>query len=91
MEFLLWLSGLTTRHCFCEDVSFFPGFAQWVMDLALPQVVTEVADVAWIQFRCNHISHSNPSLGTSICHRCNRKKKKKSFMLLNVLVRGFYF
>ena len=34
-EFLLWLSGLKTQHCLCEDESSIPGLIQWVKDLAL--------------------------------------------------------
>ena len=38
-EFLLWLSGLRTRHSVCEDVGSVPSPTQWVKDLALPQAV----------------------------------------------------
>ena len=29
-EFLLWLSGLRTKHCIPEDICSILGFAQWV-------------------------------------------------------------
>ena len=32
----MWLSGLRTQHCLCEDVGPIPGLTQWVKDLALP-------------------------------------------------------
>ena len=31
----MWLSGLRTGHCLCEDLGLIPGLAQWVKDLAL--------------------------------------------------------
>ena len=82
-EFLLWLSGLRTQCCLCEDAGSIPGFAQGVKDSTSPQVVAQVEDVAWI--RCCHgcatgpscSSNSTPSLGTSIHHGCDHKKKKK--------------
>ena len=50
-EFSVWLSGLRTQHCVCEDVGLIPGFVQWVKDLMLPQAAGQVADVARI-WRC---------------------------------------
>ena len=37
MEFLLWLSGLRTRHSLLEDADLIPGPAQCVKDLVLLQ------------------------------------------------------
>ena len=51
-EFLLWLSGLRTQHCLCEDAGSIPGLTQCVKDLVLLQAAPEFADVTWI--RCCH-------------------------------------
>ena len=34
-HFLLWLSGLGTLPCLCEDVGWVSGIVQWVKDLAV--------------------------------------------------------
>ena len=76
LEFLLWLSELRTRCCLCEDAGSSPGLVQWANDLALLQAAEWVIDVAWVQCYCD----CGVGLGTSICHRCSRKKKKKVFV-----------
>ena len=80
-SFPLWLSGLRTRHCLCEDVGLIPGITQWVKNLALPQAAAEVAGMAQIWccggWSIGHSCSSNsaPGPGTSICCRCSQKKK----------------
>ena len=39
VEVPLWLSRSRTQHCLCENVVLISDLAQWVEDLALPQVV----------------------------------------------------
>ena len=29
----MWLSGLRTQHCLCEEVGLIPGLTRWVKDL----------------------------------------------------------
>ena len=52
LEFPLWLSGLRTQHCLCEDTGSVPGLTQQVKDPALHQAVAEVTNAAQIQ--CCH-------------------------------------
>ena len=86
LEFPLWLSKLRTQCYLCEDVDSILGLTQRVKDLALPQAVTQVTDVAWIWRCCGcgiGISCSydlTPGLRTSICRRCALKKKKERKM-----------
>ena len=37
-KYLLWLSGVRTQYCLCEDGSSIPGLSQWIKDPALPKV-----------------------------------------------------
>ena len=39
-EFLLWLSGLSTRHSLREDSGSIPGLAQWAKDAGMPQAAS---------------------------------------------------
>ena len=38
----LWLSGLRTQHCLCEDVGPIPGLVQGIKDAELLQAVAQV-------------------------------------------------
>ena len=72
-----------------------PGLTQWVKDPVLPQAVAKIADVAQIKCCCgcgvgwHYSSNSTPGLGSSICHRCGSKKKKKKVGDVKVETRGW--
>ena len=78
MEFLFWLRGLKTWHC--EDAGSIPGLIQQIKHCWQMWLISD-----WAQILCccgcgiGHSSNSDltPGLGTSICHRCGHKKKKK--------------
>ena len=80
-EFPLWLSGLRTQRCLCEDAGSIPGLSPWVKALALPQAAVQVTDVAWIPSCCgcsigrSCSSNSTPGPGPSTCRRHSPKKK----------------
>ena len=75
-----WLTNPTRN---CEVAGSIPGLTEWVKDLALPQAVVQVADVAQIQCGCgcgtghSCSSNSTPSLGTCVCYGSGHKKEKK--------------
>ena len=52
-EFPLWLGGLRTRCCLCEDAGSIPSLSQWAKDLALPQAVASGSDpvLLWLWYR----------------------------------------
>ena len=42
LEFPLWLSGLRTRLCLCEENGGVPGLTQWLNDSVLLQAAAQV-------------------------------------------------
>ena len=79
-EFLLWLCGLRTCCCLCENVGSILGLTQWIKDPALPPATAQVTDAA--QSSCYHgcdvgfscSSDLNPTPGIFTCHRCSHTK-----------------
>ena len=71
-----------------EDAGSILVLAQWVKDLTVSMSCGEVADSAWIPSCCGCgigwqlQLQFDPSLGTSICCRCDPKKTKKKMLLL---------
>ena len=64
----------------CKDAGLIPGLSQWVEDPALLQAghrcSLNLASLwlwCWLQLQLWLL----PSLGTSICHMCSHKKKRK--------------
>ena len=81
LEFLLWLSGLRTRHGVCEDAGSIPGLAQWLriwhcrkLQCRSQMRLTSCVAVA-VEQACSSNSTSSPR--TSICWRWERKKKRR--------------
>ena len=81
LKFLLWLSGLKTRH----SVRMWHGSLASLRGLRIQrcelwcrsqmQLVSGVAKAVVQPGRCS--SYSTPSLGTPMCRRCGCKKKEE--------------
>ena len=77
-----WVKNPT---CLCKDEGWIPSIAQCIKDPVLPQAVEQVTAAAqhsvlpWLWLRQTAAApNSPPSPWTSVCHRCGRKKKKKT-------------
>ena len=92
---LIVAQWLRTQHSVHEDAGLIPGLAQRVKEPILSQTKAYVEGAAQIWHCCgcgivpSCSSNSTPSLGTSICHRCGLKMKKKKIIFkksLNLLL-----
>ena len=73
-----WVTNLTCTH---EDVGLIPGLARWVKVIATSHCCLQTwfgSGIAVSVASCS--SDLTLSLGTSICHKCGPKRKKKIFL-----------
>ena len=83
MEFPLWLSGVRTQHCLCEDVGSIPGLAQCVKDPVVASYGVGhrcILDPMWLWLwhRPATAALIQPLAWEHLlCHRGSCKKKKE--------------
>ena len=80
VKFLLWLSGLRTWRCLCEDTGSIPGLGQWVKDqtsCSIGHRCSSDSVLLWLKCRSQLQLRFDPGQGTSICRGCSYKKKKE--------------